>query len=300
VTVDGFRAFADDPFLVGRVAAVNAISDVHAKGGEARHALALVTIPEASDDGETELLHQVLAGMRAALDPLGVSLAGGHTSRGPELFVGLAVFGQAASLEAVLPLDGAEPGDALILTKPLGTGVLLAADMQGRAAGRWIEAAYAVMTRPNHGAARLALEARVHAATDVSGFGLAGHLGELLAASGAAARLDVAELPLLPGAATLFDQGLRSTVHEQNRRNAAGVRLDRAAERDPRAAALFDPQTSGGLLLALPEHAAPVLLDALHAAGDAGASRIGRVLPPDRSRARIEVGSSDTPPGGGS
>ncbi|HKJ25473.1 MAG TPA: selenide, water dikinase SelD [Myxococcota bacterium] len=288
-TVDGFRAFADDPWLVGRVAAVNAVSDVLAKGGEARHALALVTIPEAGADDETDLLHDVLAGVRAALDPLGVSLVGGHTARGPELSVGLAVLGRATSAGAVLPLGGARPGDALLLTKPLGTGVVLAADMQGRAAGRWAAAAWDAMARPNQAAARLAVGARVHAATDVSGFGLAGHLGELLAASDAAARLHLADLPLLPGAATLFGLGLRSSAHDANVANAPSLRLEPGAARDPRAAAIFDPQTSGGLLLALPEPRADALVEALRAAGDPAAARIGRVIAPGRDGARIEV-----------
>jgi len=289
-TVDGFRAFADDPFLVGRVAAVNAASDVLAKGGEPRHALAFVTLPETGADDETDLLHQVLAGVRAGLDPLGVSLVGGHTARGPELAVGLAVLGRAASADAVLPLGGAEPGDALVLTKPLGTGVVLAADMQGRAAGAAVVATWEAMARANDAAARLAVAARVHAATDVSGFGLAGHLGELLAASGsAAARLDLTRLPLLPGAEALFAQGLRSTAHEANVANAPPLRIEPRAAHDPRAAALFDPQTSGGLLLALSDTDADALVAALRDAGDADAACIGRVLAPGRDGVRIEV-----------
>ncbi|MBW2313765.1 MAG: selenide, water dikinase SelD [Deltaproteobacteria bacterium] len=288
-TVDGFRAFADDPWWVGRVAAVNAVSDVLAKGGTPRHALALVTVPEAAAEGEEELLHQVLAGVRAALDPLGVTLAGGHTSRGPELFVGLSILGHAGSADAVLPLGGARPGDTLILTQPLGTGVLLAADMQGRAAGRWVETTYGAMARSNQAAARVAIEVGVHASTDVSGFGLAGHLGEMLAASGAGAQLRLAHLPLLPGAQRLFEMGIRSSVHTQNVENTAGVRLDPKVARDANAAAVFDPQTSGGLLFAVAEESSEALLEALHAAGDRQAACIGRVLPAFTDGTRIEL-----------
>ena len=173
-TVDAFRAFTDDPFLVGRVAAVNAVSDVGAKGGRPRHALALVTLPEEDPARAEETLVQVLAGVRAALDPLGVSLVGGHTSIGPELFVGLSVTGVLGAGEPLLGKRGLRPGDALILTKPLGTGVVLAADMQGRAPGRALEATLASMLQPNLEAADAARALGARACTDVSGFGLAG------------------------------------------------------------------------------------------------------------------------------
>ena len=279
-TIDAFRAFGDDPWLVGRVAAVNAVSDVLAKGGTPRHALALVTIPEASAEGEEALLHQVLAGVRAALDPLAVSLVGGHTTLGPELFVGLTVLGRAARADAVLPLAGARPGDALILTKPLGTGVVLAADAQGRAAGAWLEATIESLTRPNAAAARVACEAGAHAATDVSGFGLVGHLGELLAASGAACRLSLGSLPLLPGVARLLGMGIHSTYHPQNVENAPGVRVEPDVTGDPRVGAVFDPQTSGGLLLAVDARRGREVCEALRSGGDAEAAEIGRVVAP--------------------
>ena len=135
-SVDAFRAFVDDPWLVGRVAAVNAVSDILAKGAHARHALALVTIPADTPVRESETLYQVLAGVRAALDPLGIALVGGHSTTGPELFVGLCITGEPVSNGCFLGLTGLSPGDALILTKPLGTGILLAADARGLARGR--------------------------------------------------------------------------------------------------------------------------------------------------------------------
>jgi selenide,water dikinase len=278
-TIDGFRPFTDDPWLVGRVAAVNAVSDVLAKGGRPRHALALVTVPEGSAKAEAETLCQVLAGIRAALDPLGVSLVGGHTTKGSELFVGLAITGEADSMRQVLPLEGARQGDVLLLSRPIGTGVVLAADMQGRAKGTWLAATLASMVRPNTSASVLAREHDVRAATDVSGFGLAGHLDELLAASGVAARLRLAAIPLLPGAETLYAAGLRSTAHEQNVQGVA-LRADRAARDDPRFAALFDPQTSGGLLLAVPADRADRLLESLQLADETEARVIGQVTAP--------------------
>jgi selenide,water dikinase len=276
-TVDAFRAFTDDPWLVGRVAAVNALSDVQAKGGRPRHALALVTVPDDGGERSAETLYQVLAGMRAALDPLGVSLVGGHSTLGQELFVGLSVTGDLAGDAGWLRLDGLAPGDRLVLTKPLGTGVLLAADMRGLATGRWLEAAIASMLCDNGAAARAAAAAGAHACTDVSGFGLAGHLGELLRASGCSAVLRLEQLPALPGAVALLARGLRSTYHAQNAR--LRERLFAAAAPDPRPVfeLLFDPQTSGGLLFALPAERADAALAALDRAGGRGAARIGRI-----------------------
>jgi selenide,water dikinase len=272
-TIDGFRAFTDDPYLVGRVAAVNALSDVHAKGGTPRHALALVTVPESDGPRGEATLVQVLAGVRAALDPLGVSLVGGHTTTGPELFVALAVTGSLEPGQRPLPLDGARPGDVLVLTKPLGTGVVFAADMRGAAPGAVVEAALASMLRSNAEAARAAREAGARAGTDVSGFGLAGHLATMLRASGVGARVDLDALPVLPGVRELLAAGVRSTAHPQN------ARLDPAlvlapADGDPALRDLvFDPQTSGGLLLALEPSRAEALVRAVPGAAVVGEVR---------------------------
>jgi selenide,water dikinase len=272
-TADGFRAFSDDAWLVGRVAALNALSDVYAKGGAPRHALCWVTAPE----GDDAALRAALAGVRAALDPLGVSLVGGHSMLGSELTIGLAVLGDLAPGEAPLTKAGLAPGDVLVLTKPLGTGVVLAADLRALARGAWVRAAHAAMLRPNERAGAVARRF-ARAATDVSGFGLAGHLGEMLAASGVAAELDAQALPALPGARALLARGVRSTSAPQNADSAPPF-----AGGDPVAHALAcDPQTSGGLLLAVaPEHA-PAALAALHGGGDTQAAAIGRVT--DRGR----------------
>ena len=293
-TVDAFRAFADDPWLVGRVAAVNAVSDLLAKGARPRHALAVVTVPRGTPGQNEEVLYQVLAGVRAALDPLGVSLVGGHSTAGPELFVGLSVTGDAAPGGRVLGLGGLEPGDLIVLTKPLGTGVLLAADARGLAASRWMEAATASMLRDNASAAALALDFQVSACTDVSGFGLAAHLHEMLVASGVGAEISLPELPLLPGALDLTMRGLRSSFFEQNagQRSAileptdleapAADSENLRARADAFEAMLFDPQTSGGLLMGVSARAGEGLVAALQAAGDPGAALIGRVTKPAR------------------
>jgi selenide,water dikinase len=177
---------------------------------------------------------------------------GGHTTTGPELFVGLSVTGELAAGEPLLAKSGLRPGDALILSKPLGTGVVLAADMQGRASGRVLEATLASMLQPNTGAAAAARAAGARACTDVSGFGLAGHLGELLRAGGVAASLELDALPALPGALELLAAGLRSSAHAQNEALPPGLRLEPSAASHPAYPLLFDPQTSGGLLFGAP------------------------------------------------
>ena len=289
-TVDAFRAFTDDPYLVGRVAAVNALSDLWAKGVAPRFALAQVTVPDGqSRDAQEELLYQVMAGARAGLDADAVTLVGGHTTTGPELVVGFAVWGVTGSADALIRIGGLAPGDHLVLTKPLGTGVLWQADMRGLARGPWIEAAGASMLRSNGPAARAAGPLRPSAATDVTGFGLAGHLGAMLRASKVSAVLDLDALPALPGARSLLGRGVRSTAHPENAKARRAMLVDEAAARDPALDLLFDPQTSGGLLLGIPAERRDALLHALHAAGDGAAAVIGEVTAPRADGALIAV-----------
>jgi len=288
-TIDGFRAFVDDPYLVGRVAAVNAVSDLWAKGVPPRFALAQVSVPDTDPARAEETLYQVMAGARAALDADAVTLVGGHTTTGPELVVGFAVWGFAAAADALIRLGGVAPGDRLILTKPLGTGVILQADMRGLARAEWVEAANASMLRSNGLAARAMAARRPTAATDVTGFGLAGHLGEMLRASKGSAVLDLAALPALPGAMALLSRGVRSTAHPENARARRAMLVEPAAGRHPALDLLFDPQTSGGLLLGVPRDRGPAMLAALREAGDERAAIIGEVTPPRPDGALIRV-----------
>jgi selenide, water dikinase len=288
-SVDSFPAFADDPYLVGRVAAVNAVSDLWAKGVAPRFALAQVTVSEAEPARAEETLYQVMAGARAALDADEVVLVGGHTTTGPQLVVGFAVWGAVASAAALIRLGGVAPGNRLILTKPLGTGVILQADMRALARGEWVEAAVASMLRSNGPAARAAAEWRPAAATDVTGFGLAGHVGEMLRASKCSAVLDLAALPALPGALTLLGRGVRSTAHAENARARRAMVVEAAAAGQPGLDLLFDPQTSGGLLLGVASDRAPALLAALREAGDERAAIVGEVEPPRPDGALIRV-----------
>ena len=301
-SVDAFRAFTRDPYLVGRVAAINAASDLWAKGVSPRFALAAVTLPR--DDGESQIeetLVQVLSGARHVFDPEGVTLLGGHTDTGEDLSVGFTVWGEAPGAEQLLPLAGLVPGQRLILTKALGTGVLFYADMRGLARGEWIEDALASMLRTNRRAAGIARDCGAAACTDISGFGLAGHLVEMLRAGGVSARLELATLPLLPGAAQLLARGLRSTFHPENARGASALQVAPPLRDRPEYAALFDPQTSGGLLFGVPEQRVAPALAALREAGYSAAAAVGTVVPPgaaDPPGSLCEIASGGAPASG--
>jgi selenide,water dikinase len=271
------------------VAAVNATSDLWVKGVQPRFALAQVSIAETEPERAEESLYQVMAGARAALDAEQVTLVGGHTTTGPELVVGFAVFGVEPSAAPLLRVGGLAPGDRLILTKPLGTGVLFQGDMRGLARGEWVLAALASMARSNADAARVAREIGGSAATDVTGFGLAGHLGQMLRASKVSAVIRLDALPLLPGVATLLARGVRSTYHEQNTRGRRGIKIAAAAASHPAVEILFDPQTSGGLLFGVAAERADAALERIRAAGDRAAAVIGDVTAPHPDGALFEV-----------
>ncbi|MFQ5698029.1 MAG: selenide, water dikinase SelD [Myxococcota bacterium] len=292
-SVDAFRAFTDDPWLVGRVSAVHSASDLWAKGVEPRFAQAWVQMPEQPPVTLEEELFQVLAGARASLDPCGITLLGGHTTTGESLAVGFALWGEIGAGKRLLRLSGLRPGDRLVLTRPLGTGVLFAADMRGRAAGPWVADALQGMLRPNASACRVALACAARAATDVSGFGLAGHLGAMLRASRLSARIAIDALPLLPGVETLLASGLRSSFHEQNAQASRGLRIAPDVADRPTLQLLFDPQTSGGLLFGVAPDRACEAIAALRSGGDSGAAVIGTACALRADGAIFEVVASE-------
>jgi selenide,water dikinase len=277
-TIDQFPAIWPEPYVLGEIAAAHALGDVLAKGGRPDHALAVVGLPPASARLAEEDLFQLLAGMRAVLDREGVSLVGGHTARAAELSAGLFVSGTVAR-DGVLRKGGLTPGDVLVLTKPLGTGVLFAGWMRGLARAREIAAALAAMRQTTAAASRILVAHGARAATDVTGFGLAGHLVEMLAsnekAAGVAAEISLAAIPRLPGADRLLGLGVRSSLLPENLTQAGKIELEGGLA-EPALALLLDPQTSGGLLAALPGDAAGPALAALAEAGLTAAA-IGRV-----------------------
>ena len=290
-SVDQFRAFSDDLWVVGRVAAVNALSDLHATGAQPRSAMALVALPSGVGAArEEQALEQLLAGGLTALGAEGVALVGGHTTTAPELLIGFSVQGIAAGgRDQLMTLSSLQPGQSLVLTKALGTGVVLHADMKGRARGPWLESCVESMIRSNGEASRIARRFGVRAATDVTGYGLAGHLAEMTRASEVSATISLGALPILPGAAELLAQGFRSTFHGENARIRKGIRIAGRLGDDPRLELVFDPQTSGGLLLGVDAARVENLVAELRAGGDATATVVGEVrgAPPDGVRLEI-------------
>jgi selenide,water dikinase len=272
-SVDQFRAIVDDPYLFGRIAAAHALSDLFASGAEPHTALALATLPYGPPRKVEAELFALMRGANEVLAECGCTLVGGHSAEGAELALGFAVNGLAARDGAVLRKAGLRPGDALVLTRPLGTGTLLAADMRGRAKGRWVAAAVAHMQRTNQAAAAVLRAHGAVAATDVTGFGLAGHLLEMLRASGLDAELWAERVPLLDGALETAAMGLLSSLHPANERLGDAV----LGEPGPRRDLLFDPQTSGGLLAGVAQGQAAACVAALHEARDAAAAVVGRV-----------------------
>jgi selenide,water dikinase len=275
-TVDYFRAIVDDPYMLGKIAANHALGDVYAMGGEPQTALAIATVPFGLENKIEADLTAMMAGANEVLREAGCALVGGHTSEGAELALGFAVNGLVPAA-AALRKGGLKPGDGLILTKPLGTGTLLAADMRGKAKARWVMAAIAHMVQSNRRAAEILRRHGVHAATDVTGFGLLGHLIEMVRASEVDATLAIERLPLLEGARETVALGIFSSLQPQNVRLRRAIREFAAAARHRLYPLLFDPQTSGGLLAAVPLAQAERCVAALRAAGYAGADLIGFV-----------------------
>jgi selenide, water dikinase len=272
-TVDLFRSFVDDPWLFGEIAANHALNDIFAMGGTPLHALAVAMVPYGPVNKTEETLFQLLAGARGCLDRECVALVGGHSAEGAEVALGFSVFGMVAP-DHLLRKAGLRSGDAIVLSKPIGTGILLAGLMRGRAGAASIAPAIAGMRQSARAAATIFAAHGATAMTDVTGFGLAGHLGEMLKASHARAELDLAAIPLYPGARDLVAAGIVSTLQPENLAFGGIVRadLDEVAR-----ALLFDPQTAGGLLAGVPHRRAAECVAALRAAGYAGAAAIGSV-----------------------
>ncbi len=275
-TVDYFRAIVDDPYMLGKIAANHALGDVYAMGGEPQTALAIATVPYGLEAKVEADLSAMMAGANAVLREAGCALVGGHTSEGAELALGFAVNGLVAPA-AALRKGGLEAGDALILTKPIGTGTLLAADMRRKAKARWVMAAIAHMVHSNRKAAEILARHGVHAATDVTGFGLLGHLVEMVRASEVDVTLAVDRVPLIDGARETVALGIFSSLQPQNVRLRRAIRELDAVAGHPLYPLLFDPQTAGGLLAAVPLAEAERCVAALRAAGYAGAAIIGFV-----------------------
>jgi selenide,water dikinase len=273
-TVDFFTPMVDDPYTFGQIAATNALSDVYAMGGQPRTSLAVVCFPEKAD---LAILERILAGGLSKMIEAGCSVIGGHSVRDEEMKFGYSVTGL-VDPSRVLTNGGAKPGDRLIFTKALGTGVISTAIKKRAAKQSWVDAAISSMTTLNKKAAEvIAGRLAVHAMTDVTGFGLIGHAREIALASSVSLRLYANRIPLLDGALECVRAGHIPGGLKANREFAECVVGYEDGISDEAKAILFDPQTAGGLLISVAPEDATDLTRALVGAG-VPAAEIGEVL----------------------
>jgi selenide,water dikinase len=279
-TVDFFTPIVDDPYLFGQIAAANALSDIYAMGAEPKTALNIVGFPKGTLD--MEILEEVLRGGADKVREAGAVVIGGHTIIDPELKFGLAVTG-VVHPDRVIRNVGVRPGDGLVLTKPLGTGIVATALKQRRAADSSVRAAIASMITLNRTASEVMRQWPVHAASDVTGFGLLGHAFEMACGSTVTIELNADALPVLPGACELADAGALTGGCSRNRSYLAGRVEIAPGVPSALVEVAFDPQTSGGLLIALPQADVQPLVQALGERGIAAAAVGTAVDAGDRS-----------------
>jgi selenide,water dikinase len=276
LTIDGFRSLVSDPYLFGRITAHHALNDVLAMGATGTAALALATVPLMSENLMEEDLFQLMRGAVDVLNAHGVALVGGHSAEGAELSLGLTVTGSLDN--APLTKSGLQSGNRLLLTKPLGTGAIMAGHMRGKVPSDLLRPALDSMDTSNADALDVLREHDVTAATDVSGFGLLGHLGEMLRASGLGVEVSLGRVPMFPGALMVMQDGVASSLQTNNEMALQDFSLVACEPTDPRVRVLVDPQTSGGLLASVPAERAEDCLQALQAIGYGQAAIIGEVV----------------------
>jgi selenide,water dikinase len=265
-TIDYFRSLINDPYTFGQISTNHCLSDIYAMGATPQTALALVSVPYAQDEKVEETLYQLLSGAISVLSKAQAPLVGGHTTEGTELAFGLSCNGLVHP-DRLLRKGGMKPGQVLILTKALGTGTLFAADMRSLAKGRWIDNAVHSMLLSNQEAARVFVEHGATACTDITGFGLLGHLLEMIKASGVAVQLDLEAIPVLEGALETLQMGITSSLQPQNLRASYYISNLSQVSASHLYPLLFDPQTAGGLLAAMPSEQADSCLATLKALG---------------------------------
>ncbi|OCX63150.1 selenide, water dikinase SelD [Thioclava sp. SK-1] len=263
LTTDHLRAFWDDPMLMTRITAVHALGDIWAMGAKPQSVLVQVILPRMSAQLQERTMTEIMTEAACVFGRHGCEIVGGHTTMGAEFTLGFTVTGLAQG--RVISLRGAQPGDSLVLTKPIGTGTIMAAQMQGRAQGCDVAAMLDIMAQPQAEAAEILNHA--NAMTDVTGFGLAGHLMAMCRSSGVGAELALAKVPLYSGALGLAQSGLHSTIYPDNMRAHPLEDMPHDQCDAARAALMHDPQTAGGLLAAIAPHSAKDVVSALRIAG---------------------------------
>ncbi|ARV62035.1 selenide, water dikinase SelD [Nostocales cyanobacterium HT-58-2] len=276
-TIDYFRTLINDPYIFGQISANHCLSDIFAMGALPQSALAIATIPYAESAKVEETLYQLLSGAVKILNQSQAPLIGGHTTEGAELGFGLSCNGLAYP-DKLLRKGGMQPGQVLILTKALGTGTLFAADMRREAKGYWIDDAVESMLLSNQAAAACLLEHGATACTDVTGFGLLGHLMEMVLASNVAIELQLEAIPVLPGARETIEKEIFSSLHPDNLRASRYIENIEQVQNHPLYPLLFDPQTAGGLLASIPDSQTDSCLAQLKALGYECSCAIARVV----------------------
>jgi len=289
-TIDYFRALINDPFIFGQISANHCLSDIFAMGAVPQSALAIATIPYALEPKVEETLYQLLSGAIKVLNQANSPLVGGHTTEGAELGFGLSCNGLVCP-DKLLKKSGMQPGQVLILTKALGTGTLFAADMRFCAKGRWIDSAVESMLLSNQAAATCLLRHKATACTDITGFGLLGHLMEMIQASRVGIELELEAIPVLEGARETVQKGIVSSLQPENLRASRYISNLDKFKFNPNYPLLFDPQTSGGLVAAIAAEQAIACLESLKALGYPHSRVIGRVTPqPKGIKPIIQIG----------
>jgi selenide,water dikinase len=283
-TVDFFTPIVDDPYDFGRIAVANALSDVYAMGGKPLTALNIVCFPR--DTMDISILRKVLKGGLDMMHEADVLLLGGHTVDDPELKYGLAVTGTIHPAK-VVHNNGAKPGDRLVLTKPLGTGIISTAIKRNKASKETIARVVKSMTSLNRTASEVMIEVGVNACKDITGFGLLGHAAEMIAGTDVGMVIDSAAVPVFPEAKEYAEAGMVPGGLGRNRDyRKKMVDIDKKVPQYLQNI-LFDPQTSGGLLIAVPKAKASRLLKKLHSEGVTEAAVIGEVVSEPRERIRV-------------
>ncbi len=292
-STDFFSSPVDDPYLAGRIAALHSASDIIATGAEVTQALANVVLPEGPRATQRRALSDFLVGARQEFEAMKASIVGGHTIVGPRMEIGFTVIGQALG-DQLIRKRNLRVDDRLYLTKPLGIGVLLAAHMRSQCPAVGYASLLDAMLQRQHGLATVAVESGVDAGTDVTGFGLAGHLIEMLEASDLSAVIDLDAIPILASAAELCAAGIESSLAPENRKAESFIVVDDSIRHRPEYGLLFDPQTCGGLLLGVSEEQEAAFVQAVTAFGLPAPALIGRVHP--RAENRLTVQSSERSP----
>lgn len=274
MTADFITPPVDDPFVFGQIAAANAISDVYAMGGTPLACLNLIAFP--SGKLPEDSLHKIIEGGLSKITEAGAVLAGGHSIDDDEPKYGLSVTGTVHP-DRIWTNTGAKPGDVLVLTKPLGSGVLFNANLKNWVSAQAMQDCIDILTALNRRPAEIMQGFDIHAATDVTGFGLAGHGQEMVGDTAITVEIRIEALPIMDEALEMYKKGMTTGVNANNRQLvAAALKMDPALPARLQEI-VFDPQTNGGLMVALPESQSQELLEALHSAGIQAAAIIGRV-----------------------